>query len=146
MLFIEAFSNMKIYNILDFLQPIITDHNRSRHIRLVAIWAAKSATTTHPDKVYTSFHIYLNIYHYIYAIYLFINRSTIIMHIMYIPIIIIILTRSGCRGLLADIDQPFRTNGNSDVCVEHAHDVPTNRISVLDAILVHASGTEPADL
>ncbi|KAL5242146.1 hypothetical protein ACI65C_009556 [Semiaphis heraclei] len=51
MLFIEAFSNMKIDNILDFLQPIITDHNRSRHIRLVAIWAAKSATTAHPDKV-----------------------------------------------------------------------------------------------
>jgi len=52
MLFIEAFSNMKIDNILDFLQPIITDHNRSRHIRLVAIWAAKSATTAHPEKVY----------------------------------------------------------------------------------------------
>lgn len=51
MLFIEAFSNMKIDNILDFLQPIITDHNRSRHIRLIAIWAAKSATTAHSDKV-----------------------------------------------------------------------------------------------
>lgn len=51
MLYIEAFSNMKIENILDFLQPIITDHNRSRHIRLVAIWAAKSATTTYPEKV-----------------------------------------------------------------------------------------------
>lgn len=55
MLFIEAFSNMKIENILDFLQPIITDHNRSRHIRLVAIWTAKSATTTYPDKVHIPF-------------------------------------------------------------------------------------------
>lgn len=51
MLYIEAFSNMKIKNILDFLQPIITDQSRSRHIRLAAIWAAKSATTSHPDKV-----------------------------------------------------------------------------------------------
>jgi len=59
MLFIEAFSNMKIDNILDFLQPIITDHNRSRHIRLVAIWAAKSATTAHPEKVYYSYTIWL---------------------------------------------------------------------------------------
>lgn len=42
---------MKIDNILDFLQPIIADHNRSRHIRLVAIWATKSATAAYPDKV-----------------------------------------------------------------------------------------------
>lgn len=55
MLFIEAFSNMKIENILDFLQPIITDHNRSRHIRLIAIWASKSATTTYPIKVCIQF-------------------------------------------------------------------------------------------
>lgn len=55
MLYIEAFSNMKIDNILDFLQPLITDHNLSRHIRLNAIWATKSATTVHPDKV-----IYIN--------------------------------------------------------------------------------------
>lgn len=61
MLFIEAFSNMKIDNILDFLQPIITDHNRSRHIRLVAIWAAKSATTAHPDKVYYVIILFHNI-------------------------------------------------------------------------------------
>lgn len=51
MMYIEAFGNMKINNILDFLEPIITDHGRSRHIRLVAIWAAKSATVRHPDKV-----------------------------------------------------------------------------------------------
>lgn len=52
MVYIEAFSNMKIVNVLDFLQPIITDSSRSRHIRLIAIWATKSATNTHPDKVY----------------------------------------------------------------------------------------------
>ncbi|XP_050428218.1 uncharacterized protein LOC126838118 [Adelges cooleyi] len=51
MLYIEAFSNMKIDNILDFLQPIINDRNRSRHIRLVAIWASNPATTTYPEKV-----------------------------------------------------------------------------------------------
>uniref|UniRef100_A0A2S2QLT4 Vitellogenin-6 n=1 Tax=Sipha flava TaxID=143950 RepID=A0A2S2QLT4_9HEMI len=51
MLYIEAFSNMKIDNTLEFLQPIITDHDRNRHIRLVAIWATKSATTDHPEKV-----------------------------------------------------------------------------------------------
>ncbi|VVC32657.1 Hypothetical protein CINCED_3A003228 [Cinara cedri] len=51
MVYIEAFGNMKIDNILDFLEPIITDHDRSRHIRLVAIWAAKSATVRHSNKV-----------------------------------------------------------------------------------------------
>lgn len=51
MIYIEAFGNMKIDNVLDFLEPIITDHDRSRHIRLVAIWAAKSATVRHPGKV-----------------------------------------------------------------------------------------------
>lgn len=51
MLYIEAFSNLKIDNVLDFLEPIVTDRTRSRHIRLLAIWAAKSATTAHPEKV-----------------------------------------------------------------------------------------------
>ncbi|XP_050534022.1 uncharacterized protein LOC126901548 isoform X2 [Daktulosphaira vitifoliae] len=51
MMYIEALNNMKINNILDFLTPIINDNNRSRHIRLIAIWASKYTVTIHPEKV-----------------------------------------------------------------------------------------------
>lgn len=52
----------------------------------------------------------------------------------------------GGRSILADTDEPLRTHGNPDLGAEHAHDVPANGVPVPDALLVHAGGTEPADL
>lgn len=54
--------------------------------------------------------------------------------------------RSGGRSFLADPDESFRTHGDPDFGAEHAHDVPTDGVTVLDALLVHAGRTEPADL